>query len=193
MYNTNQNKHLYHVGGIDIKCDISVIDKCLDKNHLGKTIHIEDFNISFNKKEEALVFKKYTHNNKNDTKMVIHDGGVSISDSNLNEKTEHAVLLLQSTGSGLLLPRICDVVMRKKMKRAVPGTIIYNKTTDKFYGKTQKGWRALNDHKKDFCAPSVTEKDKILGNVKPRPGMIIYNTTYHCFQIYSNKRWIKIV
>jgi hypothetical protein len=192
MYNTNHNKHLYHVGGIDIKCDSSIIEKYLNKNHIGKNIDIEEFNISYNKKEEALVFKKYTHN-KNNIKMVIHDGGVSISDSNLDEKTKYAVLLLQSAESGLLLPRIDDNVMKEKMKLAVPGTIIYNKTMDKFYGKTQKGWRALNDHKKDFCAPSVTERDKILGNVKPRPGMIIYNTTYHCFQIYSNKRWIKIV
>ena len=84
--------------------------------------------------------------------------------------------------------------MATEMSKAVPGTIVYNKTTDTFYGKTKRyGWEELNTAKKDFCAPHVTELDKIIGKIKPRPGMIIYNIDLHCFQGYSNKKWINII
>lgn len=151
-------------------------------------VKLGSYKISESKKHDAIVIKK-----KKNTKIVIHEKGISISDTNLNEKSKNALLLLQSDNAGLLLPRVTGISMSSDMKNASPGTIVYNKSTDTFYGKTLNGWKALNDHKKDFCAPLFNEKDKLVGNVKPRPGMIIYNTDLHCFQGYSNKRWIKII
>lgn len=148
---------------------------------------MSEYNFVENKIHSAFVLKK---NDK--AKLVAHDGGISISDEEVTEQVPCSVLHLQSSKSGLLLPRVTEKSMDSLMKKAIPGTIVYNKTTDVFYGKTRKGWSPLNGYG-DFRAPMITEKDKLLGLIKPVPGMIIYNKDYHRFEGYSGKKWIKII
>ena len=127
------------------------------------------------------------------TKVVVRDKGMIISDDEVNEDASNALLLLQSENAGLVLPRVTNDAIQNEMQRAIPGTIIYNKDEDTFLGRTRRGWKRLDIGEKSFCAPSYSEKDKKDGKVRPRPGMIIYNTTHHCVQVYSRKRWINVI
>ncbi len=165
-----------------ITIDLCILDGGIITDSINaQDIILNNFSIRESKLGNAIIFKQ-----NDNVKMAINDRGVSISNNSITEGSKYGVLLLQSDNSGLILPRVSKA--KEKMKKAPPGTIVYDKTNDRFIGMTKTGWKRLCSDNVSTVTVVETTKD-----VKPRPGTIVYNRSTHNLQLCSKRKWLNVV
>ena len=123
-----------------------------------------------------------------DRKMVVSNDGIIISDENVTEKSNTALLHLQSKKRGLLLSRLTnDEINSMNTVGVLPGTIIYNSDSDEFLGMTRRyGWVSLSNNR---CSRlKIVSNDK-KADIKPIAGTIIYNRDHKAIEVYAGKQW----
>jgi len=128
------------------------------------------------------------HNKK--IKMLIHDKGIIISNDHVNIQRSDIPLEIQSKNSGMTIPIIKNI----NKKKSKIGTIIYNSDLDTFMGLTRtRGWVELSAN---LYGSSVSKISQICEDekrfIKPISGIIIYNITKNCVEIFKRGKWINI-